>query len=106
MFKIFRPIKTLLIVVVFLVLAVVASVNFSVNETNKEAMQGGFFWQTGNKIITTVLAGLNLLSGSTLDKKNEIEEVIVDEAQNSFVKVWSEFKEKVSSISFDNIFKK
>lgn len=106
MFKILRPLKTLILVVVFLVLAVVASVNFSVNDENKEAMQNGFFWQTGNKIISTALSGLNLLSSKTLEKKDEVEELVKDGTENRLSKIWSEFKEKISSISLDKILKK
>ncbi len=106
MFKIFRPIKTLLLIIVFMTLAVVASVNFSTNEESKKEMQNGFFWQAGNKIISTIFVGLDFLSTNTLENK-EVEENLKEEKKEKvLIKVWDEFKEKISLISFGGIFKK
>lgn len=89
-----------------MVLAVLASVNFSSNEESKAEMQKGFFWQAGNKIINTVVSGLHLISDNTLSKDENKKELVAKKKDNSFTQLWTEFKEKVSSFSFDNIFSK
>ena len=107
MFKIFKPIKTILLIVVFLSLTVVASVNFNMNQENKEEMQTGFLWQSVNKIITTILSTLNFLTKSTIDIKEEAQKEKDNFVEDEIIKKsWLEFKEKVSKLSFKNLFKK
>ena len=80
-------------------LAVVASVNFSFNEDQKEEMQKGFFWHAGDKIISTVYSGLSLVSSFSFNNSGEKEKEIINN-KNVIVDIWSEFMEKISNISF------
>lgn len=116
MFKVLRPIRTIVLIVVFMFLAVVASVNYSPNQEKKEEMQKSFAWQAGDKIVSTVVSGFNFVSSLTLNPKEaeegEQEKNGLNEEQqedgklNFFEDLWQDFNAKVSNISFDNFFSK
>lgn len=104
MFKVLRPIKTLLLIVVFMILAVVASVNFNTNEEQKDEMKKGILWQAGDKMISSIFSSLNFVSSFTSDS-NIARENAETEIKESFVSsVWQDFKAKVSNISLTSFF--
>lgn len=103
MFKVLRPIKTLLLIIVFMVLAVVASVNFNTNEEQKSEMKKGLLWQAGDKMITTLFSGLNMISSFTLSDKVG-EKMEAGNKGNFVTDIWQDFKNKVSNISLTSFF--
>lgn len=104
MFKVLRPIKTLLLIVVFMILAVVASVNFNTNEEQKDEMKKGILWQAGDKMISSIFSSLNFVSSFTSDS-NIVKEDVGTEIKENFVSsVWQDFKAKVSNISLTSFF--
>lgn len=104
MFKIFKPIKTILLVIVFMILAVVASVNFSNDENSKIKLKENYFWQEGRNTIAFLLLGVESFSKLSFDgelsflKNNDkFNEVSFNEARH-------EFEAKLETIKLENKF--
>lgn len=108
MLKVFRPIKIILLVVIFMVLAVFASVNYNTNQEHKEEMQKSFVWVVGDKIISTFLAGLNFASSFSLNNEAKVsnKEDEKDNKKNFFTEAWQDFNNKISNISLSSFFDK
>jgi len=69
MFKILKPIKTILLIIVFMFLAVVASVSFGNNESSKIKLEENYFWQMSKNTISFFLLGADSFSKLELDNK-------------------------------------
>ncbi len=104
MFKIFRPIKTILLVVVFMILAVVASVNFSNDEKSKIKLKENYFWQEGRNAITFLLFGAESFSKIDFDTKFSFVKNSEKLNQVSFNEAWIEFQEKLETMKLENKF--
>lgn len=94
MFKIFKPIKTILLVIVFMLLAVIASVNFGNDENRKIKLRENYFWQGANTSISFLLLGVE--SFSKLDDASL--------NQTSFGAARDEFQTKLEKIKLENKF--
>lgn len=99
MFKVLRPIKILVLVVVFMVLAVIASVNFSGNENKKEELKNGIFWQAGVNLFSFISNLDTRFSFSPQEEKKFNPEEMLN-----FSEIQEEFKEKIEGINKENIF--
>jgi len=104
MFKIFRPIKTILLVVVFMILAVVASVNFSNDENSKIKLKENYFWQEGRNAITFLLFGTENFSKIDFDTKFSFVKNSEKFNQVSFNEARAEFQEKLEIMKLENKF--
>ncbi|MBN2854067.1 hypothetical protein JXK06_00850 [Patescibacteria group bacterium] len=109
MFKILKPIKTILLIIVFMFLAVVASVNFGNDENRKIELKENYLWQGANTSISFLLLGVESFSklnfNNRLDAlKNESESGEENIETFNLNSINDEFQDKLNKIKFENKF--
>ena len=104
MLKIFKPIKTILLVIVFMILAVVASVSFSNDEKSKIKLKGNYFWQAGHNTVSFLLLGAENFSKLSFDDKFSFLKNNEKFNELSFNRARDEFEEKLGKIKIENKF--
>ena len=104
MFKIFKPIKTILLVVIFMILAVVASVNFSNDENSKMKLKENYFWQVSSDTISFLLFGAESFSKIDFDTKFSFVKNSEKLNQVRFNEARIEFQEKLDTTKLENKF--
>lgn len=99
MFKVLRPIKILVIVVIFMILAVIASVNFNGNQEKKEELKNGFFWQAGVNLFSFISNLSNTFDSSVKEEINDNTKELLNISE-----IKQELQEKIESLNEKNIF--
>lgn len=109
MFKIFKQIKTLLLIIVFMILAVVASINFGGDKNAQIRLKNSNLWQGANSAISFLLLGTESFSKLDFNTKfnflknnKKLSEAGLDEL--SFGNINEEFQEKLETIKLENKF--
>ena len=109
MFKILKPIKTILLIIVFMFLAVVASVSFGNNESSKIKLEENYFWQMSKNTISFFLLGADSFSKLELDNKFDFLKIKTTSNQQNldelnFSNINNEFQNKLERIKLENKF--